>query len=213
MSKRSKGKPKSPEAIMADRLLARARDLEAVNLPPEGAALASYADVQVSHAQRDQVDNARRADAFDCLKADMARKAPGAYDAVRRLERDMLIRAGQADPGRAMIRVDENEDGGGVLDRRLEAGAKVDAVLKLVGPRDKWLLVELIERTVRVHILQDEDGAESGRLEGWRANVAYITGEENPVAQGTAVRCACANLSEAYKQLDEDAKGKKRLAA
>jgi hypothetical protein len=137
MSKRSKGKPKSPEAIMADRLLARARDLEAVNLPPEGAALASYADVQVSHAQRDQVDNARRADAFDCLKADMARKAPGAYDAVRRLERDMLIRAGQADPGRAMIRVDENEDGGGVLDRRLEAGAKVDAVLKLVGARDK----------------------------------------------------------------------------
>jgi hypothetical protein len=63
--------------------------------------------------------------------------------------------------------------------------------------------VELIERTVRVHILQDEEGAESGRLEGWRANVAYITGEENPVAQGTAVRCACANLSEAYKQLDE----------
>jgi hypothetical protein len=213
MSKRSKGKPKSPEAIMADRLLARARDLEAVNLPPEGAALASYADVQVSHAQRDQVDNARRADAFDCLKADMARKAPGAYDAVRRLERDMLIRAGQADPGRAMIRVDENEDGGGVLDRRLEAGAKVDAVLKLVGARDKWLLVELIERTVRVHILQDEGGAESGRIEGWRANVAYITGEENPVAQGTAVRCACANLSEAYKQLDEGARSKKRLAA
>jgi hypothetical protein len=112
-----------------------------------------------------------------------------------------------------MIRVDENEDGGGVLDRRLEAGAKVDAVLKLVGARDKWLLVELIERTVRVHILQDEGGAESGRIEGWRANVAYITGEENPVAQGTAVRCACANLSEAYKQLDEGARSKKRLAA
>jgi hypothetical protein len=189
---RSKAKPKSPEQIALERVAKRARDLEAVGIHASAAALERQADIDVAHAEREREDGARRVDVFLALRDGMA---TGAYDAARRLEADIATRHGEADKGRSSERVDCSSNGFGSTDAMVQAGRDVDAVMARIGPRDGWLLKELIRPTVdRGH---------------WRATVAYITGEENPVAQGAAVRSACDNLSAAYRLID----GRNRIAA
>jgi hypothetical protein len=186
VARKKTSKPKSPEDIAAERIARRERDFDAVNLQPEAARLVAYQDVTVAHAERAKVDGARRVDAFLALRDGMQ---PGAYDAARRLEKDMAIRAQENDKGRAMQRVD-NDGGRDVMDTVIQAGRRVDAVFARIGERDQWLLTELIQPAVE-------------RSGGWRGIVAHVTGEENPVAQGAAVRAACANLFHAYKALEQ----------
>lgn len=192
MSRRLR-KPKSPGDIAADRAARlaaeRARGFAAVGLQPEAASLAANSNIEIRRAGAKHAEGARRADAFDALRDGMAR---GAYDAARRLEADMITRRGeQRNGGRTLMRIDcagggAGPDGGAVqrLDRARGAAHRIDAVLGKVGARDALLLGELIQPT------------QPGR--SWREIVRAVTGEENPVAQGAAVRAACANLAMAY---------------
>jgi hypothetical protein len=182
-----RAKPKHPSIAAAER---RRKDFAAVNLPDDACKLQAFADVEITRAgQRREgrvvdKDQARRMDAFGALREGME---PGAYDAARRLELDIAIRCGEHDRGRPMERVD-GESPTDRMDNMVAAAKRVDAVLSRVGPRDAWLLSELINPSVSVSL----------RCQTWREVVAYITGETHAHAQGAAVRAACANLRDAY---------------
>lgn len=182
MPRKARAKPKTPEQIAAEKrarlLRERDQDFAAADLP--GARLVQQANIHVRRAGRQNVQTARRADAFDALREGMP---PGCYDAARRLERDVLIRRGESDGGRTMQRIDGGN--GCREDQIVEAGRRVDAVMKHLSPRDGWLLMELIEPG-------------PGR-DTWRKVVGYITGEASPHAQAAAVRAACVNLRDAYE--------------
>jgi len=187
-----RNKPKTPEQIQAERLIRRARELEAVNVQPESAALPTSEDIEVTRKgqkrgdQKADRDGARRLDAFSALKDGMA---PGAYDAVRRFEADICTRRGESDKGPSGERVDRTA--GLVTDAMLMAAERIEAVVARLPPRDWWLLMELI----------------SPRKDwgGWRNTVAYITGETHQHAQGAAVRAACVNLRDAYEAMERRA--------
>lgn len=194
MSRKPKRR-KTPEEIAAALIARRGQDLAAVGISPEAAALPSHVDVEVTrtgHArdgQRVDRDAARRLDAFEALRESMSREPHvGAYDAARRLERDMLVSLGQHDHGRPLDRVDCEQGAFNRVDQMVFAAERLDALRQRVPDRDWWLLSELIWPT-------------TGRTT-WRAAVAYVTGEQNHNAQGAAVRSACVNLRDAYSRLD-----------
>lgn len=177
----------------AKRLIERAQDLVAVGLQPDAAVLQAMEDIQVTRAgqkrdgQKVSDNSARRLDAFEALKDGMA---VGAYDAARRLEKDILRARREAGSGPMVERVDC--DAGKEREFRfITAAANVRAVVGRLAPRDWWLLSELIA-----------PGVDRG---GWRAQVAYITGETHTHAQGAAVRAACINLRDVYQALEKRA--------
>jgi hypothetical protein len=190
MARRNRQKPSDPEAA---RLARRVKDFGAVGLQPDSAALPAHDNIEVTRKAMDREghkvdhDVAQRMDAFDVLKKGME---PGAFDAARRLERDMLIRRGEADHGRSLERVDCTA--GFTTDRVIKAAEDVEFVTNRLAPRDWWLLVELINPRKA--------------WTTWRETVAHITGEENANAQGACVRYACVNLRDAYEELDVGAK-------
>ena len=185
MSRKRKLKPKSPAEVMAERLVRRARDFEAVGLSASAAGLASNDAVEVRREDRRHAQGARRLDAFEALRDSLA---PGAFDAARRLERDLTMRAGEHDRGRSMLRVD-CDTGRDRTDEMLSAGQRVETVLGRLGRRDGLLLVELIRPSPTVQLT----------CPNWRAVVAQITGETNDRGQAAIVRNVCANLVEAYQ--------------
>ena len=180
-----------------DRLIQRAHDLEAVNLPADAAVLETQQDIEVTRqgGRRDgrkvDTDQARRLDAFTALKEGMA---PGAFDAAKRLERDVHIRYGQHDYGRPQERVDCEQAAFNRTDLMLMAGERVDRVLSRLGEREAWMLTELI--------------MPQPQRPTWRDVVRYITGETHTHAQGAVVRSACVNLRDAYASVE-----RKRAAA
>lgn len=179
MARRAKTKPKNPQLIASEKarkaLEQRLRDFGAVNLQPEAATLPANAEVEVRRESQEHVESARRADVFDLLRSGLA---VGAYDAVRRLERDIVMRRGEHDHGRPLERVSGDEHSAFCRnDFILAAGERVDQIVRLLAPRDWWLLHDLI--TSR---------------KPWRDTVAYITGETHDHAQAAAVRSACVNL-------------------
>jgi hypothetical protein len=182
---------KSQTEREAERLIARARDLEAVNVHPDAAVLPLQQDIEVTRAgqqrqgQKVRTDSARRLDAFAALKDGMA---PGAYDAARRLERDILIRMNLSERPASLERVDGSK---GHADAMILAGGRVLAIAARIPPRDYWLLVELIAPPI-------DRGS-------WRDHVAYITGETHVHAQGAVVRSACLNLRDAYAAVERRA--------
>jgi hypothetical protein len=185
MARKHKPKPKSPAEIMAERLSRRARDFEAVGLSASAAGLASNDGIEVRREDARHTRGARRLDAFEALRDSLA---PGAYDAARRLERDLTVRAGEHDRGRAMLRVD-CDTGRDRTDEMLAAGQRIETVLGRLGRRDGLLLVELIRPSPAVQLT----------CPTWRAVVAQITGETNDRGQAAIVRNLCANLAEAYQ--------------
>lgn len=199
MARKSKPKPKTPDQIQAEKLKARKRDFEAVNLPADAAELPNHQGVVITRAgeardsQKVEDDTARRADAFDVLRKGFV---TGGYDAVRRLERAMLRQHGEGDKGRNLERVD-GSPGSEIhtILAKVDAGTEVAWVLRHTGDRDALLLGELLRpKTHRPT---------------WRDHVAYVTGETHEHAQGAAVRAAVANLVPAYKAWDElDGKAK-----
>ncbi len=178
-------KPKTPAEILAERLSRRARDFEAVGLPASAAALSANDSVEVRREGRHHAEGARRLDAFEALRDSLA---PGAYDAARRLERDLTIRAGEHGQGRSMLRVD-CDGGRDRSDEMLMAGQRVEAALGRLGRRDGLLLTELIRPSPMVQLT----------CPTWRAVVAQITGEKNDRGQAAIVRNVCVNLAEAYQ--------------
>jgi hypothetical protein len=197
---------KTPEQIEADRLAKLAKDFDAVNLPADGVSLPNQGDIEVTRAgqkregQKVKEDSARRLDAFAALR-DSMRNDPfvGCYDAARKFERDLLVRRREGDRQPIAERVD---GGNGNPDlwflAVVDAGRDVDFIKARLSRRDFWLLVELITPTKE--------------RPTWRAGVAYVTGEENPNAQGAAVRAACMNLRDAYAELDVAKKERLRAA-
>jgi hypothetical protein len=194
MSRKRKAEPKTPEEIAADRQRKRELDFDAAGLQSTAAHLDRNADVEVTRSGGDREgrkvleDSARRLDAFASLKVGMT---PGAYDAARRLERDMLTRAGLTDRGRSLIRVDQ-QGTKDHTDRAIDAARRVEGVAAKLSLRDWWLLSTLVNQ--------------EARFASWRDAVQHITGEDNANAQGAAVRAACGNLAEAYEKLDRVAK-------
>jgi hypothetical protein len=186
MTKR-RNKPRTPEQIAADKAAKlaaqRAIDFAAVGLQALASTLPANEDISIQREGQKTKETARRMDAFDALQDGMH---PGAFDAARRLERDMRIRRGEHDRGRPSMRVD-SDGGRDRTDQAIEAGERVDAVLAKIGERDAWLLSELIYPS-------------TGRA--WRETVAYVTGESHAHAQGAVVRSACENLRIGYEALE-----------
>lgn len=186
----AKRRPSSPEEAHRKMLQARKKAFEAASLPTHMAELDKNANIEATRAgdkregQTVKEDSARRLDAFASLKDGMDK---GAYDAARRLERDLLVRRGEGDRGHRTERVD-CEEGGDLSDLIVSAGEDCDYVKSRLSRRDWWLLHDLIAPNVE--------------RESWRAHVFYITGEANLNAQGAAVRAACTNLRDAYEELD-----------
>jgi hypothetical protein len=183
-----KAKPRSPEAIAAERIMKRAMDFAAANLPADSAALATFHDIEVRRKGQKHELTARRSDAFDALRSGMA---PGAYDAARRLERDILVSLGQHDHGRHPDRVDCEQAAFSRVDIICAASERVRRIRDLMFEREFWLLSELIW-PAREH-------------QTWRGAVAYVTGETHAHGQGAVVRAACVNLRDAYERLSRRA--------
>lgn len=181
---RPRAKPKSPEQIAAER---RALAFHEVGLQVASSFLEANADIDAERAEREHESRARRMDAFEALKEGMV---SGAYDAARRLERDIIVARGEHDQGRHLERVD-NDQAGDRTDSMVDASRRVLKALGGIGERDGWLLSELISPSVQTRLSATT----------WRGVVAYITGEENPHAQAAAVRSACANLAMAYDKM------------
>lgn len=180
-----KPKIKSNKA-MVSALAERVQDLQAVNLPADGATLPRQANVEITRAgkvregRKVQGDSARRLDAFAALKDGMA---PGCYDAAKRLERDMHIRFGLHDHGRPE-KVDCEPQATDRTDKMVMAGERVDTVMAKLGEREGKILRDLI-------LPQPHHAT-------WRDVVLGHTGEANPHAQCAVVRAACLNLRDAY---------------
>lgn len=183
MSRPKKAKPKDPQVAAAER---RALAFHDVGLQVAASTLCANADIDAERQERHHEARARRLDAFEALREGMVK---GAYDAARRLERDIIIAKGEHDQGRHLERVD-NDQAADRTDAMVDASWRVDAVLAIVGPRDAWLLRELCSPSVQTRLSATT----------WRGIVAYVSGEENPHAQAAVVRSACANLAMAYEQ-------------
>lgn len=187
---RNTRRKETPSQIAAKLAERKRQDFGAVNLSPEASALIRNADIEVTRAgenradQKVQEDSARRLDAFAALKDGMV---AGAYDAARRLQADLLTRRGEGDKGARTERVD-CEGGRDLADLIVAAGQSCDYIKSRLSRRDWFLLSELIQPPV--------DRGD------WRAHVFHITGESHPNSQGAAVRAACANLRDAYEELD-----------
>jgi hypothetical protein len=184
MSRKPKAKPKDPQAAAAER---RARAFHEVGLQVAASTLTANADIDAEREERNHEARARRLDAFEALREGMVK---GAYDAARRLERDMIVAMGEHDQGRHLERVD-NDQAGDRTDAMVDASKRVVLALGGIGARDAWLLSELISPSVQTRLSANT----------WRGIVAHVTGEENPHAQSAAVRGACANLAMAYNRM------------
>jgi hypothetical protein len=177
----------------------RARDFEAVNLQPESAAREVNQNIAIQREGPKAETGARRMDAFDALRPNLA---PGAYDAVRQFERDLLTSRGEGDRGHRLERVD-CDTGRDRTDRMLEASDRVKAMLSRIGDRDQWLLVELLCPSEDMKL----------RASTWRTVVFIITGETDLKAQGAAVRAVAANLAAAVEQPEPNRRIRHWIAA
>jgi hypothetical protein len=189
-------KRKETPAQIAAKLLERKRqDFEAVNLPGNAAELDSAANIEVTRAgggregRTVEGDSARRLDAIEAIRPLLRkRECGGCYDALRRLEYDMIQRRGEGDRGRVLERVD-GDGGKDIADKILQAGQRIDGLKVRLSRRDWTLVKELVSATQA--------------WGSWRALVFHVTGEENDHAQAGALRSACANLRDAYEDIEQ----------
>lgn len=124
--------------------------------------------------------------------------------ALRRLEEDMIERAGNGGGGEAIVRyaaqgavIESQGDACAVTDRMVEAGRRVDAALTLVGPPSSRLLHALLM-----------PGVEGLRV-NWRGMVQKITGEKFDATQAAVVRYAAQALADVYPQVDRDLRARR----
>lgn len=194
MSKRSRTKPASPEAIQRRAAEQRIADFQAVGLSPSFSTAPANADVAVTRegqaraTRKADHDAVMRLDAFSALKDTLT---PGGYDAVRKFELLLATRKGEHDRGRSLSRVD-CETGTDRTDAMIQAGERADQILRSMGMHTGWLLSELLSPSLTVTLSATT----------WRGVVAHVTGEQNPVAQAACVRMAVTELVKAYKEIE-----------
>lgn len=110
--------------------------------------------------------------------------------AVRRLEGDMIMRAGHGSADGEHVFVDRQGDAAAITDRQVEAGRRVDDALALVGPPSTRLLKALLEPGVEGHHVD------------WRSVVLIVTGETNDRAQAALLRNAAQSLAEVWPEVE-----------
>lgn len=193
MSRRRSSKPATPDQIAERKRLRRQADFEALGMSADVATLVANHDIEV----RPEADNdkgserrrvAARMDAFSALQNGMPEAS---YSAARRLQNDITIRKGEQDRGRNLDRVDCD----GPTDRTdamIAAAKRIEAVFARIGDHTQWLLTELASPSDVMRLNHTT----------WRTIVQYITGEEDAMSQGAAVRHACRELALAYAELD-----------
>ena len=138
------------------------------------------------------MQTAQRTDVFDRLLARQA-LSQTAHQAIRRLDADMTDRRGEGERG-AGQKVDSSGSRDLVTQRMIDVGSRVEAVLELVGRRDRYLLHEL---------LKPRQGLVGAGVERWRQVVVVMTGEQRPDVQAGVVRSACENLVLAFREIDQ----------
>ena len=191
--KRKTARPADPMEIARRRAFERIRDRDPAQwgLPAEALTLAAHRDVERRSDVAGRVTRARRQDVFDVLHTRGKLKLD-ALTAVRRLQEDIaVLHRSPGGVGDLTPRVDRSRTSHAFSDARLNAGARIDAVLAFAGSASAGLIAALCEPDVVL-----------GRSVDWRAVVARQTGETLPDAQGALLRMACENLAGAYARAD-----------
>jgi hypothetical protein len=194
MARRRKTRgPATPADIARRRVEAREAVLsddaqsDAGGITKGALALSVNAAIRVETDPAGRITRARRQDVFDLFQA-RGKLGADAYQAVRRLQDDIAILHRVVSGGGDITpRVDRSRSADGFSDARLDAGARIEAVLSRAGPASAALLVALCEPAVI-----------AGRGGDWREVVARVAGERLPDAQGAILRVACENLAGAY---------------
>lgn len=170
-----------------------------IALRRETARLASQGDVRVVANPAHQIVAAQRMDVFELLRQ---RKSISfsAYEAVRRLEREMAWAEG-VDTAGPREAVDGGQARGGAFDHQVIYRAKVRAVLARLRPGSKALLEALLQPQF------------AGTLPRWRDTVATITGQTREEIQTDRVGEAARNLAEAYVSVDYMSRDRERKCA
>jgi hypothetical protein len=197
---RKRARPSDPLALAKARAEARrdaaipatwGLDAAALSLPANAAVVTTF-----DLARRPT--RARRSDVFDLLLA-RGRLSQRAFDAVRRLERDIaLLHRGSAGVGGYEPRVDRARSADAFNDVRLDAGRRIEAALALAGPASANLLRALLEEA-------PAQGCD------WRAVIERHCGERLADAQGAVLRLACENLAGAYGLIDQARRRRERV--
>lgn len=177
-----------------------AKDPERWGLADDHLALAANSDVTVELANRDKQAHTRAA-RYDVFALLNSRKALPKQEeqAIRRYERDLAIRRMETGRASALGKVDGASDGTAPVDRAVDAGSRIDAVLKQMAHRHAQLLVAVCDPD-RPH--------QKGKH--WRQTVEHVTGEHRPTFQAAIIRLMCVNAREAYEAHDVSEANKKR---
>lgn len=137
---------------------------------------------------------AYRSDVFDLLQG--RRTLTSAHvAAARRLQADVAARAGQCrtEGNASGVKPEFSPYRTGVQPSMVEAGKRVDAILKGCGPSVAKLLRRLVVEPIeRAELVADE----------WRAIVQSATAVKDLGAQSILVRVACDDLVESYRSWD-----------
>lgn len=206
MAKR-KHRPSSPADIQRMREVARLRDagIRAAQRATAGnpatwglneqlLELPTANDVAPAAHERGKVRPARRQDLFSQLlaKGAITEWQKGAAD---RLLGDFAKRMGFERPDVADAgKVDQARGSHELLtDFMLEAGRRIDQVMREVGAADRRLLSDLFEQLLL---------SEYSVTTWWRGRVQTVTAEENPVGQAARLRGALENLALGYEEID-----------
>lgn len=147
-------------------------------------------DVEYGVDPRGRLKHARKADCFHQLHSKGA-LTDEQLAAIRRLEADMIMRAGYGASAPTLDKVDRSGDAAAITDTMVDAGKRVDDALALVGPPSSRVLKALVE-----------PGVECQNVD-WRAVVQIITGESNDRAQAAVVRLASQSLADIYPDVEK----------
>ena len=182
-------------------------------------------DFAVDHAGR--LKRAHRGDVFHRM-AQRDAITTEQHAAVRRLERDLALRAGLNPDGASdRVMVDCSGDREGVTQRQVDAGKRVDEVLTMVGPPASRVLSAILEagltgadaalREEFEAVSEDDDTRKRRAAEraarihldvvDWRAIVQRLTGEARAEAQTAILRFACQGLVDVYSVIDRRKRG------
>jgi len=193
-----KGKPKTPEQIVAERLERRRKDLEAVNLDPDAATLETYEDVAVERkGRRSDRNRAWRSNVFRLL---LERKTitTSHYAAAYKLVEDWAMWRGLDGKPDAFGEV---VDGGGgsvelVTDRMMKAGVRIFGDAK-TGRMGALQSVDPLSRVILEHFMVAI--VEEDRAMAWRGIMERI-GITVKERQTSAVVAALEGLRTFYQE-------------
>ena len=184
----TKRKPKSPAQVMAERLLRRARDFEAVSLDPAAVVLPAYADVQIERTSRRNVTRAWRSNVFRLL---LERKSITAdhFLAAEKLCEDWAEWKGLSGSRDSMSEFVDGGKGSAelVTDAMIRAGRRIDYARNSMGRPDWRILEAFLIATV-----------EEDRAMAWRGILERL-GVKGRDRQPRAVRGALECLRRHYE--------------